>query len=63
MNEPGKTSSAKITVTMEFTSTGYLKSVLLNAQNDGDEAVLDKALNRLFKPGCLSWIRRLFRRT
>lgn len=55
-----KKSSARISVTMEFTSTGYLQSVLLNAQNDGDEAVLDKALNRLIKPGHFAWVRRLF---
>ncbi len=60
MNE--NKSSAKILVTMEFTSTGYLKSVLLNAQNDGDEEVLGKALNRLFKPNHFSWVRRLLSR-
>jgi hypothetical protein len=60
MNE--NKSSAKISVTMEFTSTGYLKSVLLNAQNDGDEEVLGKALNRLLKPNHVSWVRRLFKR-
>jgi len=54
--------SAKISVVMEFTETGYLQSVLLNAQNQGDEAVLDKALNRLFKPNHFSWVRRLFKR-
>jgi hypothetical protein len=61
MNE-NKKSSARISVTMEFTSTGYLQSVLLNAQNDGDEAVLGKALNRLIKPDHFSWVRRLFRK-
>jgi len=57
-----KKSSARISVTMEFTSTGYLQSVLLNAQSDGDEAVLDRALNRLLKPDHFSWVRRLFRK-
>ena len=57
-----KQSSAKISVTMEFTSTGYLQSILLNAQNDGDEMVLDRALNRLLKPGHFAWVRRLFKR-
>ncbi len=54
--------TARISVTMEFTSTGYLKSVLLNAQDDGDEAVLDRALSRLIKPGHFAWVRRLFSR-
>ncbi len=57
-----KKPSARISVTMEFTATGYLQSVLLNAQNDGDEATLDKALNRLIKPGHFSWVRRLFKK-
>lgn len=57
-----KKPSVRISVTMEFTSTGYLQSVLLNAQNDGDEATLDKALNRLLKPGHFSWVRRLFKK-
>jgi hypothetical protein len=63
MNDPSKSkTSAKITITLEFTSTGYLKSVLLNAQHDGDEEVLIRALNRLLKPGHFTWVRRLFRR-
>lgn len=57
-----KKASAKISVTMEFSSTGYLQSILLNAQNDGDEAILDRALNRLLKPGHFAWVRRLFKR-
>ncbi len=57
-----KKASAKISVTMEFSSTGYLQSILLNAQNDGDEAVLDRALNRLLKPSHFPWVRRLFKR-
>lgn len=55
-------SSAKISVTMEFTSNGYLQSILLNAQNEGDEAVLDRALNRLLKPDHFAWMRRLFKK-
>jgi hypothetical protein len=61
MNEPQK-AAAKISVVMEFTETGYLQSVLLNAQNQGDEEVLGKALNRLLKPNHFSWVRRLFKR-
>jgi hypothetical protein len=62
MGDAEKKPSARISVTMEFTSTGYLQSVLLNAQSDGDEAILDRALNRLLKPGHFSWVRRLFTR-
>ena len=55
--------SAKITATMIFSETGYLKSILLNAQNSGDEAVLEKALDRLLKPDHIGWIRRIFKRS
>lgn len=62
MNEPPKNkASEKITVTMEFTENGYLKSILMNAQNSDDEAVLERALDRLLRPGHLSWIKRLLR--
>ena len=55
--------SATITATMEFSSSGYLKSILLNAQTDSDEAVLEKALDRLLKPGHIGWVRRLFKQS
>jgi hypothetical protein len=64
---PGQTerrrgSSAKITANLEFTETGYLRAVYLNAQTDGDQATLERALNRLLKPDYVPWIRRLFKR-
>lgn len=55
-------SSATITANLEFTETGYLRAVYLNAETDGDQATLERALYRLLKPGHVSWIRRLFRR-
>lgn len=55
-------SSAKITANLEFSETGYLKAVYLNAESEGDQATLERALNRLLKPGHFSWIKRLFRR-
>lgn len=51
--------SAKITATLQFSETGYLRSILLNAQSNGDEAVLERALDRLFKPGHIGWVKRL----
>jgi hypothetical protein len=56
-----KTASAEITATLTFTSTGYLLAILLNAQSNGDEAVLERALDRLLKPDHIDWVRRLFR--
>lgn len=54
-----KTARAKITALFEFSDTGYLQSILLDAKTDGDQKVLEKALNRLFKPGHLGWLRGL----
>lgn len=55
-------SSARITAQLEFSETGYLRAVYLNAETDGDQAILEKALFRLLKPDHVSLIRRLFRR-
>lgn len=55
-------SSARITAQLEFTPTGYLKAILLNAETDGDQATLERALTRIMNPGHLGWISRLFRR-
>lgn len=55
--------SARITAQLEFSQTGYLKAILLNAETDGDEEILDRALTRILNPGHLGWIRRLFRRS
>lgn len=40
----GRGSSARITAQLEFTPTGYLKAILLNAETDGDQATLERAL-------------------
>lgn len=56
MNEP------KISAVFEFTETGYLKAILLNVGSVKDQETLERALDRLFKPSHLSWVRRLFRR-
>jgi hypothetical protein len=53
-----KTDTLKII--MEFTRTGYLKSVFLGGSNDEEQETLSKALDRIFSPP--SWIKRLFRR-
>ena len=52
----------KLTAQFEFTENGYLKAILLNAESEKDQATLERALNRLFKPNHFSWIRRLFKR-
>jgi len=55
-------SSAKITANLEFSETGYLRAVHLNAETDGDQEVVERALERLLKSSHVSWVRRLFRR-
>ena len=50
MNKPPREASAKITATLEFSNSGRLKSILLNAKSDVDTDVLERALNRIMKP-------------
>ena len=49
MNKPPREASAKITATMEFSSSGRLKSILLSAETAGDQAILERALTRYVK--------------
>jgi hypothetical protein len=56
---PGK---AKISAQFEFSPTGFLKAILLNAETDGNQGVLERALFRILNPGHMGWISRLFRR-
>lgn len=60
--EPRRKSKAKITANLEFSETGFLTAVYLNAETDSDQATLERALNRLLKPSHISWIKRLFTR-
>jgi len=55
-------SSAKICANLEFSETGYLRAVHLSAETDGDQKVVELALERLLKSSHVSWVRRLFRR-
>lgn len=51
----------KISVVLEFTRTGFLKAVLLNAPDDDGQIILERSLDRLCKPQHVGWLRRLFR--
>jgi hypothetical protein len=51
---------SKLSAIFEFTETGFLKAILLNAPNDEGQKVIEKALDRVLNPP--SWMRRLFRR-
>jgi hypothetical protein len=51
----------KISVIFEFTETGYLKSVFLNADNEQAQTTLEKSIDRLFKQNHCAWIKRLFK--
>ncbi|MBP7766579.1 MAG: hypothetical protein KA113_15435 [Syntrophaceae bacterium] len=52
----------EINAVFKFTRSGFLKAVLLNAPDDQAQVTLERAIDRLFKPGCLSWVQRLFRK-
>lgn len=52
----------KLSAQFEFTETGYLKAILLNAGSEKDQATLERALDRLFKPDHYRWIKRLFKK-
>lgn len=52
----------KLTAQFEFTESGYLKAILLNAGSAEHQATLEKALNRLFKPDHFAWVRRMLTR-
>jgi len=56
-------SLARITANVEFSSSGDLKTILLNAENDGDQETLERALYRLLKPDHAGWFQRLLRRS
>jgi hypothetical protein len=51
----------KISAVFEFTLTRRLVKVFLNSENDQDQLVLQRGIERLVRPSYLSWIRRLFR--
>jgi len=52
----------KLSAQFEFTETGYLKAILLNAEHEKDQLTLERALDRLFKPGHFRWVKRLFKK-
>ncbi len=57
--DPVKTKE-KVTAVFEFNQTGNLVSVFLNAENERDQLVLERGIERLVKPSHLSWMKRLF---
>lgn len=53
---------APISALLEFSQTGFLKAILLNAETDSDQLTLERAIFRVLNPGHMGWIRGLFRR-
>ena len=51
----------KISALFEFTQTGRLKAIFLNAENEGDQKILEQGLFVLLKPKKFSSLKRLFR--
>lgn len=54
--------NTKLSAQFEFTETGYLKSILLNAGSEKNQATLERALDRLLNQQHFGWIRKLFKR-
>ena len=52
----------KLSIQFQFTETGYLKAILLNAENEKDQETLENALDSLLNPRHFNWIRRLFKK-
>lgn len=60
MEKTEKIYKEKLSVVFKFSQTGRLKAIFLNAETDRDQAILEKALDRLIKTTHFSWLRRLF---
>jgi len=52
----------RVTALFEFSQSGNLKSIFLNAETEHDEAILQHGLSNLLKPDKFSLLKRLFRR-
>jgi hypothetical protein len=59
---PKKPENPDLTAMLEFTKTGYLKTVYLCASSDQAQEILEKAIKRITNPQDWGWLRRLFRR-
>jgi len=51
--------NGKLSILFEFTKTGRLKAIFLNAENDRDQALLERCLDRLIRPNQFSWLNKL----
>lgn len=61
LNDPHpQKAQERITAVFQFNSSGYLKTIFLNSRDDRDQIVLQRGIERLFKPSHLSWVKRLF---
>lgn len=40
--------------------SSFIKGVFLIAENDAEQALLEKVLKRVVDPGCFGWLKRLF---
>jgi hypothetical protein len=59
MNRAAK---GEISALFRFTQSGRLKGILLNAEGDADQVILEKALQRLLRPQQFEWLKNLFQR-
>jgi len=52
---------SEITAVFQFNPIGDLKAIFLNAENENDEAILQRGLSNLLKPQKFTLLKRLFR--
>ena len=55
-----KKAKEKITALFEFSQSGNLKTIFLNAETEDDEAILQRGLSNLLRPEKMGLIRRVF---
>lgn len=55
-----KKAKQNISAVFEFNNIGNLKTIFLNAENENDQKILEKALRQIFKPYFFDRLRELF---
>ena len=51
----------EIRAVLEFNPNGDLKNIFLNSQDDRDQFILQRGIERLIRPYHFGWVRRFFR--
>lgn len=57
-----KSARSGISAIFQFSKSGALKSIYLNAEGEADQKILERGLNDLLRPQKFNLLRRLFTR-